>query len=150
MTMIADFYTNHPMWTWLSIGAVLLTIEVITGTGWLLWPAGAAAVVAVIAVVTRALGLPGEIVVFALLSIATSLTARRYLKTADVQPGQNVNDRAHTLIGKTGQVTGINPGHIRVLVDGAEWEAEGEGLEAGATVQVVKVLGGARLAVRAV
>ena len=34
MTMIADFYTNHPMWTWLSIGAVLLTIEVITGTGW--------------------------------------------------------------------------------------------------------------------
>lgn len=148
--MIAEFYTSHPMWTWLVVAAVLLTIEITTGTGWLLWPAACAAAVAIVAVITRQLGLPGEIVVFALLSIASSLTGRRYLKSAVLQPGQNVNDRAHSLIGKTGQVTGTKPGHMRVLVDGAEWEAEGEGLKDGATVEVVKVLGGARLAVKVV
>ena len=147
--MIADFYHLHPMWTWAALAGVLLAAEIATGTGWLLWPAACAGVVAVLAL-TRVLGLPGEVIVFALLSIASSLTARKYLKKSDLQPGQTINDRAHSLVGKTGQVTGVQAGHARVLVDGAEWEAEGEGLEAGASVEVVKVLGGARLAVKAV
>ncbi len=147
---IADFYALHPMWTWLAVALVLLTAEIITGTGWLLWPAACAAVVAILAVATRSLGLPGEIIVFCLLSVASSLTARRYLKKDDVQPGQNINDRGHSIVGKTGQVMSLNAGHARVLVEGAEWEAEGEGLETGAKVEVVRVLGGARLAVRTV
>jgi len=148
--MIAEFYQAHPMWTWLTVAAVLLGLEIITGTGWLLWPAACAGVVAIVALATRVLGLPGEVIAFSVLAIVSSLTARKYLKKADVQPGPNINDRAHNLIGKTGQVTETKPGHVRVLVDGAEWEAEGEGLETGASVEVVKVLGGARLAVKVV
>ena len=149
--MILEFYELHPMWTWLAVGAVLLAIEIVSGTGWLLWPAACAAVIALLAMVTRSLGLPGEIVAFCLLSIASSLTARFYLRKKDgAAPDENINDRGITLIGKTGQVTGAEPGHVRVLVEGAEWEAEGEGLKTGATVRVVKVLGGARLSVKAV
>ena len=86
--MIADFYHLHPMWTWAALAGVLLAAEIATGTGWLLWPAACAGVVAVLAL-TRVLGLPGEVIVFALLSIASSLTARKYLKKSDLQPGQN-------------------------------------------------------------
>jgi membrane protein implicated in regulation of membrane protease activity len=151
MEIVAQFYELHPLWTWLIIGAVLLTVEITTNTGWLLWPAACAAVIGLVAMVTRALGLPGEIVLFALLSIASSLTARFYLKRKDgAAPEENINDRAVTLIGKTGQVTDAKAGHVRVLVEGAEWEAEGKDLKAGATVKVVEVLGGARLAVEAV
>ena len=34
--MIAEFYANHPVWTWLVVAGVLLILEIVTGTGWLL------------------------------------------------------------------------------------------------------------------
>ena len=40
------FWLTHPFWGWLALGAVLLVTELMTGSGWLLWPAAAAAVVA--------------------------------------------------------------------------------------------------------
>lgn len=149
--MVAEFYALHPMWSWLIIAAVILAVEIATGTGWLLWPAACAAVVAAVAL-TRVLNLPIEVGLFAVLSIASSLTAKRYLRVRDTQPGDDINDRSHHLVGKVGQVTGTGGGHIRVLVDGAEWEADSgaEGLDAGARVKVTKVLGGTRVRVEAI
>ena len=61
----------------------------------------------------------------------------------------DINDRTGDLLGKTGLA--VSSG--RVLVDGAEWDAEvefGEPLQPGGQVEVIRVLGGAKLAVRPV
>lgn len=148
--MIVEFYQSHPMWSWLAVAGIILAVEIGTGSGWLLWPAACAVAVALMAAVAPGLGLPVELSVFAGLTIVTSLTARKYLPKRQVQPGEDINNRAKDLVGKVGQVTGSEGGRLRVLVDGAEWEAESEdGFQAGDRVRVRKVLGGARIAVEA-
>ena len=44
MTTLAAIYLSHPTWVWMGIGAILLAVEVMTGSGWLLWPAGQAGI----------------------------------------------------------------------------------------------------------
>ena len=41
-TLIA-LYAAHPFWVWMAAAAVLLALEIVTGSGYLLWPAVAAA-----------------------------------------------------------------------------------------------------------
>ena len=146
------FYLGHPMWVWLAVGALLLAAEVATGSGYLLWPAASAVVVGLFTLTGLDLGLPGELALFAVLPLGSTFLARRYLPPTRLQPGPDINDRAASLIGREGQATNdFSLGHGRVLVDGAEWIAEVDGdaqPAAGQTVQVVGVLGGARLKVR--
>lgn len=143
---MAEFYAANPMWTWMIVGGILLAIEVATGSGWLLWPAACAAVTALLAPILP--GLPVEIAVFSVLTIVTTLLARRFIPEGRLHPGRDINDRTGDLVGKGGRVTtAFVDGHGRVLVDGAEWEAEAEDAPTGAVI-VVDVLGGARLKVR--
>ena len=121
-----------------------------TGSGWLLWPAASAGLVAVL---TQAvdLGLAPQAVIFAGLTIITTFVGRRYLRNVHA-PGRDVNDPGARLIGHRGTaVETFRTGAGRVFVDGKEWSAELEGdgaLVAGAPVVVTALLGGARLRVR--
>lgn len=144
-----DFYLANPLWTWMIIAAVLLAVEVATGSGWLLWPAACAAVTGLLTA-ALAMGLPSEIILFSVLTIVSSLLARKYIPDFRLALGPDINDRTTDLVGKRGRVAGVFiEGVGRVLVDGAEWEAEAEGdLPLGGSVEVVSVLGGARLRVR--
>jgi membrane protein implicated in regulation of membrane protease activity len=148
--MIHDFYMLHPMWSWLTVAAILLAAEVATGTGWLLWPSASAAVVAIVAYATRQLGLPGEAAVFAGLTIVSTLAAKRLLPKKTLQSGPDINDRAGELVGKIGKAVGaFAGGQGRVMVDGAEWAAEVQGAlpHAGDKVEILRVHG-ATLSVR--
>jgi hypothetical protein len=99
------------------------------------------------------LGLPVELLIFAVLTIAGSLLARRYLPKPFRSEGHDVTDPGHRLAGQHGHaVDAFADGVGRVFVDGKEWAAEldGEGdLAAGAKVKVAAVLDGARLKVKA-
>ena len=94
----------------------------------------------------------GQVALFAICTIVTTYLGRRYLRrTGPVGP--DVNDTATRLIGHRGEAaaTFVNGGG-RVFVDGKEWSAELEGpgpIPAGAKIEVVAVVGGARLKVRA-
>lgn len=139
----------HPLWTWLAIGAAFLSVEVVTGSGWLLWPAGAAVVVALASLVVGMTGTEAT-ALFAVCTLITTFVGRRYLvQTRPVGP--DVNAPAERLIGHRGEAAGpFADGKGRVFIDGKEWSAELEGtdpLAAGAAVEVVAVLGGARLKV---
>lgn len=150
---IAFFYATHPFWAWIAAAALLLAVEVATGSGYLLWPAAAAGVVAVVGLFAP-LGLPAEVALFAVLTIVSTFLARRYLPRRAGQSGPDVNDRAGRLIGRFGETVGpFVDGRGRAFVDGAEWIAEidpaGAPLTPGARVEVIEVLGGGRLKVRA-
>lgn len=145
-----DWLLQNPLALWLVIGAVLLAVEVGTGTGWLLWPAGAAAVTGVAALALH-LDLPMQLVVFAILTIAATLTGRRFFPRAENASGGDINDTTNRLFGADGVAAeSFQAGAGRVFVDGKEWAAELEGggaLASGAKVVVVGV-GGSRLTVR--
>lgn len=153
MGQIADLLVTHPFWLWLIVAAVILAVEVATGSGWLLWPAGAAAVVG-FSTLALPLSLPLELLVFAMLTIMTTLLARRYLPRSLANDGSpDINDNVARLIGHRGRVAeAFTGGHGRVDIDGKEWAAEldaGGDLASGAAVEVVGVAG-ARITVRAV
>ena len=125
MTWLADLYVTHPFWIWLAIAGVSLAAEVSTGSGWLLWPAACAAVVAVIALV-----MPdplGHAALFAVLTIASTLLARRYLPRNIAGDGPDINDNVGRLVGHSGMVvSAFENGQGRVFIDGKEWAAVAE------------------------
>jgi len=151
MTAAEALFFAHPFWTWIALGGVFLIGELLTGSGWLLWPAGAAAVVAVATQLAQ-LGWPQQVVLFVIVSVVATYLGRRYLQAAPKGQG-DINDPTPRLIGQTGEAAGpFKAGLGRVFVDGKEWAAELDGggdLAAKAKVEVVEILGGARLKVRA-
>ncbi|TAJ72288.1 MAG: NfeD family protein [Phenylobacterium sp.] len=150
MDTIAGLYAAQPFWVWAGLAAALLAVEVVTGSGWLLWAsASAAATAAVVGLLD--LSVPTALLVFALLTLVSTLLARRYLPRQATAPAGDINDNIARLIGHRGAAVKAFKGHSgRVFIDGKEWAAElseGEALEAGASVEVVGV-DGARLKVR--
>jgi inner membrane protein len=124
MSALTAFYVGHPLWVWLAVAAIFLAIEVSTGTGWLLWPAASAAVVGLATLVAR-LGLPVEIALFAVLTLAATYLARRYLRPAPQDDTPDLNDPALRLVGRQGEaVTAFENGRGRVFIDGKEWAAQ--------------------------
>ncbi|HEY5072693.1 MAG TPA: NfeD family protein [Caulobacteraceae bacterium] len=150
MDAASAFFWAHPIWVWLALAAAFLAIEAATGSGWLLWPAGSAAFVGLASLVfptTFAV----QAALFAALTIVTTFLGRRYLRG----PGHgasDINDAHGRLIGKRGEVSSLfKAGQGRVFVDGKEWSAELDGadlLGPGDKIEVVAVLGGARLRVK--
>ena len=150
---LIDLFIANPFWAWMAAGALLLAIEIGTGTGYLLWPAASAAVIAVLAVAVHP-DFAVQVFLFALLTIASTYLGRRFLPASVRQRGPDINDRAGRLVGHFGKIVGpFDAGKGRVFVDGSEWAAEVEegaaALEVGARVEVVEVLGAARLRVKA-
>lgn len=148
---LSDFILSHPLWGWMAVGAVFLAIEVATGSGWLLWPAGSAALTGLITLFVP-MNQAEQIVVFGVLTIITTYIGRRYLRGVRTS-GADVNNPLLRLVGHRGEAVADFEGEDgRVFVDGKEWSAvlDGDGpLSAGAKVEVVAVQGGARLKVKA-
>lgn len=150
MDTIAGLYDAQPFWWWAGLAALILGVEVLTGSGWLLWASASAGVTAVV-VALAGTDVPTTLLVFAALTMVSTLAARRYLPRQGVAPGDDINDNVARLVGHEGAVVGaFARGAGRVSIDGKEWAAlldEGEALEAGASVRVTGV-DGARLKVR--
>jgi inner membrane protein len=138
----------HPFALWVAVGGLLLAAEVGTGSGWLLWPAGSAVVTGLLAL-TMPIDLPVQAVIFAILTILTTLAGRRFFPRQAL--AADINDTRTRLAGQGGVAAGnFEAGRGRVFVDGKEWAAELDGaasLAAGARIVVVNV-DGARLTVR--
>jgi membrane protein implicated in regulation of membrane protease activity len=152
MDTVSAFYMAHPFWIWLAIGAVFLVIEIATGSGWLLWPAGSAAIVALASLINGFAPL-WQVVLFAVATIITTYLGRRFMKPRAADATLDINDQLVRLVGHRGEAkTAFTSGEGRVFVDGKEWSAELDGagpLAHGDKIEVTAVLGGARLKVRA-
>jgi hypothetical protein len=152
MDALIDLHAAQPFWIWLALGVMLLAIEAATSTEWLLWPAVSAGVVAVVTALGLPLGLAGEVVLFALLTVLATLMSRRLIKRVNPADSPDINARDSRLIGQRAQVVqAFVDGRGRVFVSGSEWVAEIEGAAplAGESV-IVEGMEGAKLKVRAV
>jgi len=151
MDQAAALFFDHPFWSWIAIGGVFLIGELMTGSGWLLWPAGSAAFVGLLAFFFP-LGWPAELLLFVAAAIVSTYVGRRFLRPPPRAKG-DINELAPRLLGKEAETAiPFKAGLGRVFVDGKEWAAELDGggdLAAKSKVEVVEILGGARLRVKA-
>jgi hypothetical protein len=149
-------FFSHPFWLWLALGGVFLIVELMTGSGWALWPAGAAAATGVVTVIVTAIwpfGWGYQVVFFVVTAIIATYVGRRFLPPAGRGKGGDINDPSPRLVGHACEAAApFKQGIGRVFIDGKEWAAELEGggdLAAKSKVEVTGILGGSRLKVKA-
>ena len=129
---------------------LLLAIEAALSTEWLLWPAVAAGVVAVLTALGLRMGLAVEVGLFAVLTVAATALSRRLIQRVNPDDHPDINDRDLRLVGQRARVVqAFVEGRGRVFVSGAEWVAliEGDAPPVGDSV-VVDRLEGPSLKVR--
>ncbi len=150
MDPIVALYAAQPFWFWLGLGALLLAVEAALSTEWLLWPAAAAGVVAVVTALGVRLGLPFEIGLFAILTLVATLASRRLIQRVNPGDAPDINARDLRLVGERARVVeAFVSGRGRVFVSGAEWPADiAEGAPLAGEDVVVEAVDGPRLKVR--
>lgn len=151
MDTLIDLHATQPFWIWLAIGVLLLAIEAAFSTEWLLWPAVAAGVTAVVAALGLTNGFWTEAGLFAVLTLLATVFSRRLIQRVNPAEHPDINARDGRLVGQRAQVVqAFVDGRGRVFVSGAEWVAEIDGAAplAGESV-VVESIDGPKLKVRA-
>ena len=151
---LSAFVFAHPFWVWLAVGAVFLAAEALTGSGWLLWPAAGAALVALVSLLAPSAGAAVDIAVFAVATLVLTFVGRP-LPQSD-RPGGGRHQRPR---GDGSSATAARrAAPSRAVAGECSWMARSgprsspraRRLPPGAGVEVVAVLGGARLKVKAV
>ena len=132
----------EPHWMWIAVGLILAAAEMAFPGVFLIWMAGAALLTGVVAWQAD-IGVPLQVVIFAVLSIVSVVTGRRWLRDNPVTGADPLlNRRGAQLIGQTGTVTAaIEGGTGRVHHGDTEWLASGPDIEAGARVRITGVNG---------
>lgn len=131
------FESINQHWTWLALGLLLLVAEMAIPGVFLIWMAGAALITGLL---TWALpiGLPLQVVIFAVLAMASVFIGKRYLRSNPVDSADPMlNDRGGQLVGETVLVTHvIEGGSGRVSHGDTEWLARGPDAEPGTRMRV--------------
>jgi membrane protein implicated in regulation of membrane protease activity len=133
---------------WLVLGLILLIAEMASGTTYLLWPAVAAFITALLAWIAPT-GWVVEIVVFGVLILVLTYFGHPLVKRWRNEGAANgLNERGTALIGSRGVVSTFANGVGSVRVHDTVWRALSEDdLQAGQEVEVTAV-DGATLKVR--
>jgi len=134
MPTFAEFELHY---TWLAIGLVLAVAEMAIPGVFLIWMAGAALVTGLVAWLIP-IGLPLQIVLFAVLSILAVFTGKRLLKDHPVVSADpKMNQRGERVVGETVVVTqAIEGGSGRVKLGDSEWLARGADAPVGTRLKV--------------
>ena len=129
---------------WLILGVLLLVLEVVTGTTYILWPAVAALIVGIIAFVLP-LAWEMQFLLFFILSGILLVVGHKFVrpKMKGGEPSE-LNDRARSMIGmRVKAVADFDTGIGRVQVGDTQWRAsivDGNPVS-GAELRVVSVKG---------
>ena len=115
------------MWVWFGLGLILLCMEMLSGTLYLLWPGMAALAMALVAWLLPAFSTTWQIVVYAIFSVSAVAIWRKREKT---KPTPRVGQAQGEEIGRQGviiaTVTPAQPGKIRFsqgVMGSKEWTA---------------------------
>lgn len=134
MDWISDL---SPHWLWLALGMFLGAAEILVPGVFLIWLAGAALITGILAWVLP-IGVPVQIVIFAVLAIVAVFSGRRYLRdnpVVDADP--KMNRRGMRLAGETAVVVqAIDGGTGRIRHGDSEWLARGVNAEVGDKVRI--------------
>ncbi len=109
---------------WVILGVLLLIVEVLTGTTYVLWPAIAALLVGVLAFLLP-FGWEMQFLLFFIISIVLLFVGHKYVRPR-MEGGEpsDLNDRARSMIGmRVRAVANFELGEGRVQVGDTQWRA---------------------------
>ena len=155
MAGFIEFLSAMPFWYWWVFAVALLTIELMTGTTYFLWPAISAAVVGLFDIWPLQDAWQMQLILFAVFTIALSVFAPPYVKPW-LQRTQadhlTLNERGAQKIGRRATVdTAFENGAGKIRLGDTRWIAEsdsGEDFAEGDQVEITRSEG-AKLYVKA-
>ncbi|HEX7969937.1 MAG TPA: NfeD family protein [Stellaceae bacterium] len=128
-----------PYWAWLALGLLLAVGEMLATQFVLIWFGAAALAVGVLSWLLPGLGVVGQLLLFAALSVALLVPARRLRRRWDQRARHSkINERAAQQVGRIAVLKEpIAGGHGRVFLGDTLWRVEGPDLPAGTSVRIV-------------
>ncbi|RTE66586.1 NfeD family protein [Amphritea opalescens] len=136
---MADWFNTLTQWHWLILGIVLLILEMLGASGFLIGLAVAALVVAAVVALGVVDSWSYQLLLFALLGITFTVLYWRVFRTFNSQTDEPLlNDRAAQLIGRKFVLEqNLENGQGRVQVGDTLWKAEADTtLLAGTKVEI--------------
>lgn len=130
-------------WHWLLTGVILLIVELLTGSGFLLWIGLSAVIVSLLTWIFPHLSESIQFLSFALLAILTAISWRFYLKFRPLKTDKpTLNRRGEQYVGRifvldTPVVNGVGMVHV----DDTLWRVRCEDLPARTRVRITGVDG---------
>ena len=136
-------------WTWVVFGLVMLGLEILLPSTFLLWPGLAALVVGM---VTLAMGMDSpmwpwqaQVLVFLTLTLVIAFLGRNMMRMNrwDESERSDLNERGVQLVGQTAVLSEpIVNGHGRAKIGDTTWRVRGSDAKAGVSVRVLSADGG--------
>ena len=136
-------------WNWAFFGLVLLALEVMLPSTFLLWPGLAALGVGA---VTLLLGTDNpvwpwqlQLIIFLVLSLCIAYFGNKYVKQRNLEASEadGLNERGSQLVGKTGVISdAIVNGQGRIKIGDTTWRVSGPDTKSGQSMKVVGYNGG--------
>lgn len=130
-------------WHWLSLGAILVGIEIMTPTFYFLWPGLAAGAVGLALYLFPGMSPANQIILFAVLAVATTVAWKRFAPSdwTSTEPHPTLNRRTAHYVGRRARVAeSFSGGRGAVVIDDSRWSAvsdDNSDPEAGEMVTVV-------------
>lgn len=142
MAGLQGFFADLGAWNWLILAGVLFVLELLAPGIFLVW-FGIAALIVGLAALTVAVAWQWQLVLFAVLSLAAAMLARRYLRGGEAETDQPLlNRRAQQHVGRSYVLAeAIENGRGKVRIGDSVWRVEGPDLAQGQRVKVTGVEG---------
>ena len=130
-------------WHWLSLGAVLVAVEILAPGVYFLWLGIAALLVGGVSWLWPDLHWQNQVLLFALFCVADVALSRRWMRSRpDASDQPHLNRRGEQYVGRLLTIDQpIVDGVGRIHVEDTMWRATGPDLPAGARVRIVGVDG---------
>ena len=141
MDIVFDPVVGLNLWHWLALGAILIALEIVTPTTYLLWPGLAALVMGVIVAIFPEWSWQIQLLIYAVLAVAVSLAGRKFMpKRGDIVDSSHLNRRAAQYVGRRALAAeNFVAGRGPVIIGDTHWSAQtldGSSPAKGATVEV--------------
>ncbi len=137
MDDISSIFVNLGAWNWLILAGLFFVLELLAPGIFLIWFGIAAGIVGALALLFN-MAWQWQLMLFAALSLAAVIAARKFLRKDDAQSDRPLlNRRAQQHVGKSYVVAeAIENGRGKVKIGDTLWRAEGPDAAQGARVKV--------------
>ena len=142
MDDISSIFVNLGAWNWLILAGLFFVLELLAPGIFLIWFGIAAGIVGALALLFN-MAWQWQLMLFAALSLAAVIAARKFLRKDDAQSDRPLlNRRAQQHVGKSYLVAdAIENGRGKVKIGDTLWRAEGPDAAQGARVKVTSADG---------
>ncbi len=128
-------------YAWWAAALVLLLVEMMVPSNWLLWPGLAAFITGALLLIFPTIEWPTAIMIFVAASVILLFLGRRFVSlTGGTSDAPNLNNRAQRMIGRRGSaLMDGQDGMSRIQIDGIEWPVrreEGAPVKSGDVMEV--------------